>query len=119
VVSNSFWKSFGTGFLIVIAFIPVLIILLITIVGIPLAGLAILIFALFSYFAQIVVAGAFGSWISQKFNWKMSMFGAFVFGLLLIDILKLIPVIGFFTGLAVFWAGLGALTLHASSETNK
>lgn len=114
---SSFWKSFGIGFLITIAFIPGIIILIITVVGIPVAGLAVLTILIFSYFAKIVVGAALGTWMSNKFNWKMPTFGAFVLGLLIIYILKLIPVVGFITGLTVLWVGIGALTLHAISET--
>lgn len=115
--SNSFWKSFGVGFLIAVAFVPALIILILTVIGIPIAGLAILVFLIFSYFAKIVVGAALGAWISKKFNWKMPTYGAFVLGLFLIYVLKMIPVVGFLTGLVVFWVGVGALTLHAVSET--
>lgn len=116
-VSRLFWKSFGTGFLITIAFIPGLIILCITVVGIPVAGLVFLIFLLYSYLAKIAVGSAFGNWISKKFNWKISTYGTFVLGLLAIYILKFIPVVGFLAGLAVFWTGLGALTLATFSKS--
>lgn len=118
-VSGSFWKSFGIGFLISIAFIPALIILALTIIGLPIAGLSILVFLIFSYFAKIVVGAALGNWLYQKLHLKASTYWAFALGLLVIYILKLIPVIGFLTGLTVFWAGMGALTLHALSEANK
>lgn len=112
IVSKSFWKSFGVGFLVSIAFIPGLIILLITVIGIPLAGLAILMFMLYSYLAKIVVSLPLGNWVSKRFSWKMSTFGTSAFGLLTIFILRIIPVVGFLTGLVVLWTGLGALTLR-------
>ncbi len=118
IVSKSFWKSLGVGFLVSIAFIPGLIILLITVIGIPLAGLAFLMLLLYSYLAKIVVGSAFGSWISQKLNWKISTYGAFAFGLLIIYLLGLIRVIGFATGLVVLWTGLGALTLRMFSKSD-
>jgi hypothetical protein len=117
LVTGSFWKSLGAGFLVSISFIPGLIILLITVVGIPVAGMAILILALYSSLAKIVVGSAFGNYLSQKFNWKISTYGAFAIGLLLIYLLKMIPVIGFLAGLTVLWSGLGALTLQMFSKT--
>jgi len=117
LVSSSFWKSMGVGFLITIAFVPGLIILLITVVGIPLAGLAFLMLLLYSYLAKLIVGSAFGSWVSQKFNWKMSTYGAFAFGLLIIYFIKLIPIIGFLAGLIVLWSGLGAFTLRMFSKS--
>lgn len=116
IVSTSFWKSLGVGFLVTIAFVPGLIILLITVVGIPIAGLAILMLILYSYLAQIVVGSVVGTWISHKINWKVSVYGATAFGLLTIYILKFIPFIGFLSGLVVLWAGLGALTIKFFSK---
>lgn len=117
LVSGSFWKSFGIGFLVSIAFIPGLIILLITVIGIPLAGLALLMLLLYSYLAKIVVSLPLGSWISQRFHWKMSTYGASAFGLLTIFIIRMIPVVGALAGLVVLWVGLGALALRMFSKS--
>ena len=116
IVSKSFWKSLGLGFLIMIAFIPGIVILLITVIGIPLAGLIFLTFLFYMYLAKIVVGSAFGNWISQKFKWKVSTYMAFAIGLFAILILKLVPFIGFLAGLVVLWSGLGALTLRTFSK---
>lgn len=117
IVTKSFWKSLGVGFLVTITFIPGLILLLITVVGIPLAGIAFLLMILYSYLAKIVVGSAFGVIIAKKFNWKVSAFWAFALGLLLIDIVKLIPFVGFLIGLTVLWVGLGALTIRMFSKS--
>jgi len=118
IVTKSFWKGLGVGFLVTIALIPGLIILLITAVGIPLAGLAFLIFLLYSYLAKIIVGLAFGDWVSKKFKLKVSVFWSFALGLFIIDILKFIPRVGFLITLVVLWTGLGALTLRMFSKSN-
>ncbi len=118
IVTKSFWKSLGVGFLVTIAFIPGLILLLITVIGIPIAGLALLMLLLYFYLAKIVVASSFGDWLSQKFNRKMSAYGAFAFGLAVVYLLQLIPLVGFLTGLVILWAGLGALTLQTFSKSD-
>jgi hypothetical protein len=112
LVSESFWKSLGVGFLVTICTIPALLIMAITIVGLPVAGIAIVMLTLYSYLAKIVVGSALGVWISQKMKWKVSTYGAFALGLLAFYILKFIPVVGGLAGLAVLWSGLGALTLR-------
>lgn len=117
-VSRSFWKSLGIGFLVTIAFIPGIIVLLMTIIGIPVAGLSILIMLLYTYLAKIVVGSALGKWVSAKFNWRTSEYGVFALGLLVIYVLKSIPFLGFLTGLVVLWSGLGALTLQIFSKSN-
>jgi len=118
LISGSFWKSLCIGLLVSIVFIPGLILLLITIIGLPVAGLAVLLFILYWYLAKIVVGSAIGNWATKKFHWQSSTYGTFVFGLLIIYILKLVPVIGFLSSLTVFWVGLGALTLQMFSKSN-
>jgi len=117
IVNTAFWKSMGIGFLVTIAFVPGILILLVTIVGIPVAGLAIVLFILYSYLTKLVVGSAFGKCAVKKFNWKISNYGTFVIGLASIYIFKLIPVVGFFTGLVVFWVGLGALVLQLFAKS--
>lgn len=116
-VSGEFWKSMGIGFLVTIAFVPALIILLITIVGIPLAGIVILMLLLYFYLAKIVVGSALGDWFVKTFNWKISTYWTFALGLLAIYILKMIPVVGFVVGMVVFFVGLGALTIQMFSKS--
>lgn len=116
IVSQSFWKSLGIGFLIAMAFIPAIIILCMTFIGLPLAGLTVLLFLLYSCLAGIVVSRALGTALF-KANKKMPVFGAFALGLLLIKVVEMIPFIGFMTTLAVFWSGLGALTIHLFTKT--
>jgi hypothetical protein len=108
----------GVGFLVTIAAIPGVILLLITVVGIPLAGLVLFMLLIYGYLAKVVVGYALGRWMSAKFNWKMTPYTEFALGLLIIYIIKLIPVVGFLAGLIVFWIGLGALTLKVFSKVN-
>lgn len=116
-VTNSFWKSLGVGFLAIIALVPALIILAITVIGIPLAGLILLIFILFSFLSKIVVGAAIGNWISEKAHWKINTFWPFALGLLIIYILKIIPIAGGLFGFVVMLVGIGALVLQVSSKT--
>lgn len=118
ILTGSFWKSFGVGFLVSASFIPAMIILLVTVIGIPVAGMAFLMLLLYSSLAKIVAGSALGNIISLKMNRKMSVYGAFVLGLLLIYLLKMIPMVGFIVGLTVFWGGLGALTLRVFSKAD-
>ncbi len=119
-VTNSFWTSLGTGFLICIAIIPALIILALTIVGIPLAGLVILVFLINMYLAKIVAGLSLGIWLSEKSGWKKpSVYAVFAAGMTAIYLLKMIPFLGFFISLVVLWTGLGALALHYKSVLKK
>lgn len=115
-ITDSLWKSLGIGFLIVIGMVPGLIVMLLTVIGIPVAGLSILLLILYSCLAKIVVGNAVGSLIAAKFNWKMSTFWSFAMGLLVVYLLKMIPVAGCFVSMAVSWIGLGAIALHIFSK---
>ena len=99
-----------------IATIPGFILLLVTVVGIPLAGLVFLLLMLYTYLAKIVVAQPVGNWLLQKFNRKTSVYGSVAFGLLTIFIIRAIPVVGPLVGLFIFMLGLGALTLQTLSK---
>jgi cytoskeletal protein CcmA (bactofilin family) len=115
IVSGTLWKSLGVGFLVMVGFIPALFILIITVVGIPVAGLTFLMFILYSYLAKIVVGMALGAYLVKRFSWKMPYFLSFAVGLLTIYILKMVPVVGGFVTIFVYLTGLGALTLQTVS----
>lgn len=120
LVSNSFWKSLGVGFLISIAMIPAIIIALITIIGIPLAGVSFLMFLVGLYFAKLVVAMALGNWIALSLNWdRLSFYWVFGLGLAIIYILKPIPFLGGLVSMVVMWTGLGALVMQAFYKPKK
>lgn len=118
LVSENFWKTLGIGLMVSVLALPAFVLLLITIVGIPLAGLLFLIFLIFTYLAKIVVALSLGKWIVAQFKWsKATTFGAFAVGLLTIYVLKFIPMVGGLTGMAVFLSGMGALALTFTSKS--
>ncbi len=117
LVGKSFWKSFGIGFVIIIMALPALVILLITLVGVPLAGILFLILLIYLYLAKIVVGFAVGKWLVEKLKWsKVSEFLALALGLLAIYILKIVPVVNVFFGIIVLWSGLGALAITFTSK---
>jgi hypothetical protein len=117
IVTESFWKSLGVGFLVSIAFVPALIVLLITVIGIPVAGLSLLVFLLYIYLAKIVVGSAFGVWLVGKFNWKkLSTFTTFALGLAALYVIKMIPFVGGLASVVILWSGLGALILKFFSS---
>lgn len=116
-VSKTFFKSLGVGVLISIIIIPALILLAITGVGFPLAGITFLIFLISLYLTKIVVGYSLGIWLKERFNWKdMSQGITFTIGLAVLYLLKIIPVIGAVSSIVVLWVGLGALVLYYKSS---
>ena len=111
-IKTSFWKSLGVGFLIMIGFFPAVIVLLLTVLGIPLIGIVILLLILYGYMAKIVFADAVGSLLKEKTKLKTGKYITFTLGLILVYLIKLIPVVGVIFGAIVFWVGLGAITIN-------
>lgn len=101
--------SFVSGLSGIIITILLILILLITLVGIPIAiliGLSLGIGLLLSTLFSGTVVGYF---IAEKTGHEISLARAFVLGFLLLQILFLIPVLGFILKLIAVFIGLGAL----------
>lgn len=110
-IKESFWKSMGIGFLVMIGILPGIVILLLTVVGIPLIGIVILLLMLYGYMAKIIFANALGIYLKEKTKLKTGNLMTFTIGLILIYLIKIIPVIGGIFGMLVFWVGLGSIVV--------
>lgn len=120
ILSKSFWKSLGIGFLVIITSLPALILMLITIIGLPVAGIVFLIFILYTYLAKIVAGLALGNWVVKLLKWnKTSTYTNFALGLLVIYIIKSVPLARPLASFIILCAGLGALTIYTFSKTEK
>ncbi len=110
-ISGSIWKSLGIGlvFLIVVPFC--IIISLFTVIGIPAGIILAFLFITMIYISSVYV----GLWIGRKLlgSFKESFtsffFWPFVAGTIIIGILLLIPVIGWFLRFFLLLIGLGAM----------
>lgn len=111
------WASLGCGAVILFATPVAAIIACFTVIGIPVALIALVLYAIAIYISQVFVGLFIGRWIIGRFREVESkgiMIGALASGLFIIAILKLIPYLGFWVGLAVALFGLGAMLV---SET--
>lgn len=109
---TSFWGSLGRGFSALIL-IPVLcLILLITVIGIWIAGILASIYGLMMLLASALASVAFGSWLIKVIK-KQSKYSigwpAVVWGVISLKIIILIPYIGWLVGLVFMLISLGAL----------
>ena len=108
VIAKRPWKSMGYGFLTLV-FIPIiLVMILVTIVGIPIAMFGTFIYIMYIYLAKFFAMVWVGSYTLDKVKKTNTPKRAFIVGLLVYSILKLIPVVGFFTTTVFLFAGLGA-----------
>jgi len=106
--------SAGWGALILFLTPIAAIIVCITIIGIPLGLIALALWGIAIYLAQIPVGLFIGRWIIGHFRsveGKAIMVGALALGLVILRLLRLIPHLGFFIGLAVILFGLGAVVV--------
>lgn len=104
--NNSIFTGFIALFLIPLA----LFIIMVTLIGIPLALILGALFAIELYLTKILVAVAVGDYVNERFNLKSDgLYLNFVVGLLIIEIAMLIPVLNFFVGVGVLLLGLGAM----------
>lgn len=117
IIFKNFWKSLGIGLLIILTIFPAVMILLVTVVGIPLIGLLFLIISLFIFLSKFIVSLALSNLLSHKFKWNLKdNYWAFALGLIIIYLVKSIPVIGGFASFIITILGLGALTLNLFSK---
>ncbi len=106
--------SAGWGALILFVTPIAAIIVCITIIGIPLGLIALALWGIAIYLAQIPVGLFIGRWIIGHFRGvegKAIMVGALALGLVILRLLRLIPYLGFFIGLAAILFGLGAVVV--------
>jgi len=106
--------SAGWGALILFVTPIAAIIVCITIIGIPVGLIALALWGIAIYLAQIPVGLFIGRWIIGRFRGvegKAIMVGALALGLVILKLLRLIPYLGFFIGLAVILFGLGAVVV--------
>lgn len=107
------WKSLGVGFVVAICSIAASIILLVTVIGMPLAGILLGILMISWCVAKVYAAGLIGNLlINPKKLTKMKLFGVIALGGFVLAVIDIVPFIG---GLAVFLAVLlsfGALVMY-------
>lgn len=111
VLATRPWMSLGVGFLAMILFVPLLIFLAISIIGIPLILFLTPLFLFLLYFAKIFAALCTGQWLFRRYKIKKNWNWALLAGLVVYYLLKLIPIISPMTAFAFVTLGLGAFLL--------
>jgi cytoskeletal protein CcmA (bactofilin family) len=108
------WQSLGWGALVLIATPIAILLVLITVIGIPLGLIGLALYLIALYLAQVFVALTIGSLILRRSAADENqglLIGALAIGLAILSLLGLIPYLGFFIGLATVIFGLGALVV--------
>ncbi len=106
------WWSLLWGAVILIVTPIAAIIICITVIGIPVGLIALALYGIAIYLSSIVVALLIGRLILGRFSEverKSMLIAALAIGLVILSILRLIPVAGFYIGLLIIIFGLGSL----------
>jgi len=106
------WTSLGWGAIILI-FTPIAaLIVCITIIGLPLVLITLVLYIIAIYLTQLFVGLLIGQLIigsSRRVETRAALVGALTLGLAILSLLRLIPYLNFFIGLATVLFGLGAI----------
>ncbi|EXJ23554.1 hypothetical protein ADIAL_0991 [Alkalibacterium sp. AK22] len=108
-------STFGAGLLGLVAIPFISLLLMLTIIGLPMSFILFLLFGVCLYAAKIVLALAAGTLFFRLTGQTEGVreFLALLLGLLLLEILMILPVVGWLIRLLVVVMGLGALLLSA------
>ena len=112
-----FFASLAVGFLVVFATPVLAISLLLTVVGLPLAAIIFLVWLLVLMLSGPVTAYLVGRLVLQShFHNAVLMM---ITGSLIVGLIYMIPIVGFFAIIAVLIVGSGMLTLHMADGYKK
>ncbi len=107
------WLTLGVGILTLIVAPILFIVLLITVVGIPLAFLFLAGFLILTYFAKIFAAIFLGNWISRFDTFKKtSIYLLFIGGLVIYYLVGLIPLLGGLVDFVLSTMAIGAIVIQ-------
>lgn len=118
-ITEHFWLSFGVGILAWAVTPFIALILLVTVIGIPIAAVFIFAMIIFSYIGKIYAALFIGNWSMERTNKKqISQFIALLVGVVIFEVITLVPVIGWIFIAIMSAVGFGAvLTLEKNYFT--
>ncbi|MGI6468261.1 MAG: polymer-forming cytoskeletal protein [Syntrophomonadaceae bacterium] len=105
--------SIGWGILLLVATPFIFVILLITVIGIPVALILLLAYILLLYLSKIILGDILGRYLLRSFKWegRFSMWIGFMMGFALVILLSKIPIVGILITLAAAIIALGCTAL--------
>lgn len=118
-LEKNWLSTLGWGFIVTVAFLPAMVLLAITGIGLPLALLITLAFAIEVYLSKIVVSVLIGKKLETVLNQKLNPYVSLALGLGLFYIVGALPFIGFFVKLATLFLGLGAIVSYKKEKLLK
>ncbi len=108
-MQTAFWKNTGIGLLLSFAAPVAVIVLLLTIVGIPFALAIVAVLMAVAFVTQIWVGNVVGRVVFKQFKKEYSTAVNLLVGMLIVTFVGMIPVIGFFARMIVSAVALGSV----------
>ena len=102
-------KNAVIGLLLIIVSAIVIILLMITGIGVPMALVLGMLFAIALITSGLFVALALGRKIGSALNLKIGDIGLFIIGFIVLSLLYIIPIVGFFIMIVTVCLGFGAI----------
>jgi cytoskeletal protein CcmA (bactofilin family) len=106
------WQSLGIGLAVFFATPVIFVLLLLPVVTIPLALIVLAVFCIVLYVAKLFFIYLLGEKIIATFNKTLPAAVVFIIGLLLFEIVVLIPIAGWIFDMAAVLLGLGSLMIE-------
>ncbi|MGD8374351.1 MAG: polymer-forming cytoskeletal protein [Candidatus Woesebacteria bacterium] len=106
-------QTFGWGFVAIVCIPVLMILLIITIIGIPLTFMLCAACFIWAMVAHAIASYALGGWMVNKFKWNSGELMAFVIGLLVLSVASIIPVLGMIVSFVAWICGFGAIITTA------
>lgn len=110
-LSESPWKTLLAGFGMLVLAPVVMVLLFVTLIGIPFALLLLVGYVIYIYVAQIFAGLFIGQKITEGFKLSQSQYLSLLIGLVAIALVSWVPVLGSLVGFFVLIGGMGALLL--------
>jgi cytoskeletal protein CcmA (bactofilin family) len=119
-VTASFLKSLGLGFVFMVCIPIAIVILIVTILGIPIAIISLFAYAVLLYIAKIPVATAFGGMIIKAFGkqGEPSLIWSMLLGLIILTFLLNIPYLEWLIYFVVLFTGFGAILISCRQSAS-
>jgi len=117
---KKFWPNLGWGLIWFLLTPIVCLILMLTLIGLPLALLTMAIYLISLCIVKVYAGLALGKYIIEAFGKKKpNMMWSMVLGVFVLMVLKSIPFVGWIIGLIFTWWGIGAMIAFKKEEAKK
>lgn len=114
------WRSLGLGLIIALCSIASFVVLSITVIGLPLAGILLAVFLITMCLAKVYAGVFIGRFlVNPKKMTKGKLFGIAALGIFIIELVGLVPFVGCVIALLTVIIGFGALWTHKKALYEK